>query len=59
MGECYQCKYWDNSQWIMDKYGEGCGRCMQDGEIRFCSHKCILETPQEEDEVLQNGRRNY
>lgn len=40
MGECYQCEYWDDSRIIMDKYGEGCGRCRQDGQIRFCSHKC-------------------
>lgn len=39
MGECWQCKYWDSSQWIMNKHREGCGRCELDGEIRFCPHK--------------------
>lgn len=40
MGECYQCEFWDSSQWIMSKYGEGCGRCQMDGQIRFCTHSC-------------------
>lgn len=25
MGICGNCKYWDDSQWIMNKYGEGLG----------------------------------
>lgn len=51
MGECSQCKHWDSSQWIMKKYGEGCGRCTLDGEIRFCSHKCIFCAP-----IVESGR---
>lgn len=40
MGICGNCKYWDDSQWIMNKFSEGCGICKQDGQIRFCEHKC-------------------
>ena len=52
MGECYQCEHWDDSQWIMNKYGEGCGRCKQDGQIRFCSHKCPFASPPEGEEDI-------
>ena len=40
MGTCNDCIYWYHPQWLMDKYGEGCGKCMQDGQIRSCSHNC-------------------
>lgn len=53
MNECYQCEYWDDSQWIMNKYGEGCGRCKQDGQIRFCSHKCPFAVPPEGEEETE------
>lgn len=49
MGICGNCKYWDDSQWIMNKYGEGCGICKQDGQIRFCEHKCPFATTFEVD----------
>ena len=46
--ECSQCKYWDCSRLIMDKYGEGCGKCQGSGEITFCSHKCGVGVLREE-----------
>ena len=49
MGICGNCKYWDDSQWIMNKYGEGCGICKQEGQIRFCEHKCPFATTIEVD----------
>lgn len=52
MGECYQCEFWDNSQWIMNKYGEGCGRCQMDGQIRFCAHSCpFVSLPDKGEEI--------
>lgn len=42
MGECSECIYWNGEQYVMNKYGEGCGICMLDGSVRFCSHKCLL-----------------
>ena len=53
MGECYQCKYWSNDQWVMNKYGEGYGICMADGQVRFCSHKCPFMSPLDEEEITE------
>ena len=44
MGECYQCKYWNNAQYVMNKYGERCGICMVDGQVRFCSQNAVIES---------------
>lgn len=49
MGYCFKCEYWDDSQLIMNKYGEGCGRCTQDGQIRFCSHQCPFASDKEKE----------
>lgn len=50
MGVCSECIHWRNEQWIMNKYGEGCGICQQDGEIRFYSHQCsFCETKEQEE----------
>ena len=65
MGECYQCKHWNNAQYVMNKYGEGCGICMVDGQVRFCSHKCPFASPPDEEDEMgkmdamgdQNGPR--
>lgn len=50
MIECSQCKFWDCSQYIMNKYGEGCGKCIPGGQITFCSHKCTVGVIQDEEE---------
>lgn len=41
-GVCGECIYWRDDQWIMNKYGEGCGICKQSGQVTFCSHPCPL-----------------
>lgn len=38
IGECENYIYWNDSKFIMDKYGEDYGQCELDGVIRFCSH---------------------
>lgn len=49
MDECCNCKLWDDSQYIMNYYGDGYGRCGADGQITFCSHKCPFCDQKEEE----------
>lgn len=39
---CMYCSSWYTGRTFMTKYGEGFGRCVETGEITFCTHKCIF-----------------
>lgn len=39
---CMNCSQWYTSLSFRDTYGEGCGRCMETGDITFCSHRCVF-----------------
>lgn len=59
MIECSQCKFWDSSQHIMNKYGEGCGRCIPGGQITFCSHKCNIGIIRDKEDGEDTNGINY
>ena len=46
---CSECINWIHEQWVMNKYGEGCGICRADGQVRFCSHRCPFCHPEKEE----------
>ena len=37
---CMYCSFWYTSRRFMEDYGEGVGKCMETGDVTFCSHKC-------------------
>lgn len=55
---CYECKHWETSDFIMNKYGEGCGRCTFDrgntDNITSCTHKCTIGEP-----IQEENKENY
>ena len=59
MIECSQCKLWDCSQYIMNKYGEGCGRCIPGSQITFCSPKCNIGIIRDEEDGEDINEINY
>lgn len=39
---CMYCSSWYSIRNFMEIYGEGCGRCVETGDVTFCTHKCIF-----------------
>ena len=39
---CMYCSSWYNTRSFMETYGEGCGRCMETGDVTFCTHLCVF-----------------
>jgi hypothetical protein len=37
---CMFCSQWYTSPSFREHWGEGCGKCMLDGDVTFCSHRC-------------------
>lgn len=60
MRECYNCSNWDDSSWIMNRYGEGSGLCCLQNKITFCNHECQLTLKNNATDILQgeNDERN-
>lgn len=50
---CMYCSSWYTSRRFMEDCGEGMGKCLETGDITFCSHLCIFCdhkcTPKEEE----------
>lgn len=40
--ECYMCKYWEYTDHIVSKYGEGTGYCKEICEPTGCNRKACL-----------------
>lgn len=43
----------------MNKYREGCGRCIPGGQITFCSYKCNIDIIRDEEDGEDINEINY